>query len=169
MSDKKKLVVIDDDEGMCLMVKETLEATGEFEVTTTSDPAQAENLIRQSSPQAILLDVVMPKRKGTDIIAAIKKDEALKGIPIIVVSGKGEMVYDKKKKEFKWTPNNPAVKERGTLPDVKGAEALAQAYGVSDYLAKPFTHQILVEVINEVIAKVAAKKKAAQDEPPAEI
>ena len=168
MADKKKIVLIDDDEGMCLMVKESLEATGAFEVATTSDPTQAENLIRQLVPQVILLDIVMPKLKGPDIIKAIKKDDALKKIPIIVVSGRGEMIYDKKKKEFHWQPNNPMVKERGTLPDVKGAEALAQAYGVNDYIAKPFTNQILTEVINEVIAK--AQKKAAQDEaPPPEI
>lgn len=162
MADKKKVVLMDDDEGMCLMVKETLEATGEFEVATTCDPTQAENLIRQTSPQVILLDVVMPKRKGTEIIAAIKKNEEFKKIPIIVISGKGEMIYDKKKKEFKWTPNNPMVKERGALPEAKGAEALAQAYGASDYISKPFTTQILIEVINEIIAKF--QKKAVQDE-----
>lgn len=88
------MVIIDDDEGMCLMVKETLEAGGEFTVTTTSDPTPAENLIRQSTPDVILLDIVMPKRKGTEIITALKKDDALKGIPIIVVSGKGEVVND---------------------------------------------------------------------------
>ena len=164
MADKKKIVVIDDDPGLCLMVKETLEATGEFEVATTSNPMEAESAIRQATPDIVLLDIVMPQRKGVDIIAALKKDDNLKKTPIIVVSGKGEMVYDKKKHEFKWTPNSPLVKERGTLPDAKSAEALAQAYGVNDYISKPFTNQILVDVIKELLAKIE-KKKAAEDGP----
>ena len=166
MGNKKKVVVIDDEPEFCHMVKEVLEATGEYVVVTTSDPSQAENTIRQATPDLILLDVVMPKRKGPDIIAAIKKDEALKRIPIIVISGKGEMIYDKKKHDFKWTPNNPVVKERGTLPDMKGAEALAEAYGVMDYIAKPFPNQILIDVVKDVMTKVQ-KKKSVEDAGPA--
>ena len=163
MSDKNKIVVIDDDQGLCLMVKATLEATGEYEVATTSNPLEAEQVISQATPDIILLDIVMPQRKGIDIIAAIKKNAAFQKIPIIVISGKGEMIYDTKKHEFKWTPNNPAVKDRGTLPDAKGAEALAAAYGVNDYISKPFTNQILMEVLKELIAKLQ-KKKAADEE-----
>jgi len=166
MSDKKKVVIIDDDEGACLMIKETLETGGEFEVTIVTDPKQAEGVIKQATPDVVLLDIVMPVRKGTEIIDAIKKDSDLKRIPIVVLSGKGEMIYDKKKKEFHWQPNNPAVKTRGTLPDAKGAEALAQAYGVTDYISKPFTHEILIEVLNETIAKVRKKKAADEDAPP---
>ena len=166
MSDKKRVVVIDDEPEFCHMVKEVLEATGEYEVAVTSDPLQAENVIRQAKPELLLLDIVMPKRKGTDIIDALRKDEALKRLPIVVVSGKGEMIYDKKKHDFKWTPNNPVVKERGKLPDVKGAEALSQAYGVTDYISKPFTNQILIDVLAEVFTKIY-KKKAADQEGPA--
>lgn len=166
MSDKKKIVVIDDEPEFCHMVKEVLEATGAYEVTSSSDPSQAENVIRQATPDLLLLDIVMPKRKGTDIIAALKNDDALKRLPIIVVSGKGEMIYDKKKHDFKWTPNNPVVKERGTLPDVKGAEALAQAYGVIDYISKPFTNQILIDVVGEVMAKIQKKKDADESKAP---
>ena len=149
-----------------MLIKEILEQTGEFEVASTSDPSQAEDVIRQCVPDIILIDIVMPKRRGTDVIAAIKKDETINKIPIIVVSGKGEMVYIPKKREFKWQPNNPAMKDRGSLPDVKGAEALAKTYGVDDYVAKPFNPQILIDVINEVIAK-ARKKNAVEAEPPA--
>ena len=168
MPAKKKVVAIDDAAEVCMLIKEILEGTGEFEVTTTSDPMQAENVIRQVMPDIILVDIVMPKRRGVEVIAAIKKDETIKRIPIVVVSGKGEMVFDKKKHIFHWQPNNPAVKDRGTLPEAKSAEALAQAYGVSDYVAKPFTTPILLEVINENIAKAQKKKAAQEDAPPIE-
>lgn len=165
MSDKKKVVVIDDEPDLCRMLKKNLEATGEFEVVTTSDPKQAESVISQALPDVVLLDIVMPTLKGTDIVAALKKNDVLKKIPIIVISGKGEMIYHEKKNEFKWEPNNPLAKGHGALPDAKSAEALAQAYGVTDYISKPFTNALLLEVVNDVIAK-ARKKKAAADEGP---
>lgn len=153
MSEKIKIVMIDDEQDLCFIVKANLEDTGNFEVTTTSNPLEAEEVIQRVRPDVILLDVVMPQRKGTDIIASMKKNPGMKAIPVIMVSGKGEMVYNKKKDEFKWMPNNPLVKERGDLPDVKGAEALAQAYGVVDYVSKPFATDLLIEVINQTVAK----------------
>lgn len=159
MSDKIKVVMIDDEEDLCFIVKANLEDTGRFEVATVSNPLQAEEVVRREQPEVVLLDVVMPQRKGTEVAAALKKDPALKTIPVIMVSGKGEMVYNKKKDEFRWMPNNPLVSQRGDLPEAKGAEALAQAYGVADYVSKPFTTDLLIEVITEVVNK--NKKRAA--------
>ena len=153
MGDKKKIVMIDDEPDLCLLVKESLEETGVFEVLTAVHAQEGENLIRQEKPDLILLDNIMPTKKGSEIVKDLKKDEATKNIPIIMVSGKGEMVYSKKKNQFQWQPNNPSVKNQGELPDGKNASALSEAYGVDDYIAKPFTTELLVDVINEVMKR----------------
>ncbi len=160
MADVKKLLMIDDEEDLCFIVKANLEDTGQFEVITLSDPTRAEETVKAQKPDVILLDVVMPQRKGTEVVEALKKDPATKAIPIIMVSGKGEMVYNRKKDEFKWMPNNPLVANRGEMPDAKGAEALAEAYGVADYVSKPFTTDLLLEVINDVLKKTQKRKPA---------
>lgn len=157
MSDVVKIVMIDDEPDLCTVVKENLEETGRFTVAALSDPLQAEEFIRMNTPDVILLDVVMPQREGPDIVRALKKDPELKRIPVIIVSGKGEMVYNKKKEEFKWLPNSPLVKSRGDLPDIKGAEALAEFYGVADYLSKPFTTDILIQVLEDVLSRYRKK------------
>ena len=162
MADKIKLVMIDDEQDLCAMVKTNLEDTGEFEVLTCSDPKQAEAFVRQHMPSIILMDVVMPGLKGSEIATALKKSPDTKKIPIIIVSGKGEMIFDRKKNEFKWQPNNPLAKQRGQLPDAKGAEALAAAYQVDDYISKPFTTELLLEVIKDVLARY--RKAPAEDE-----
>lgn len=162
MPEKIRIVMIDDEEELCQLVKANLEDKGEFQVATSTNPEQAENFIRQQNPDLILLDNIMPKRKGSEIVKTLKKDEATRRIPIIMISGKGEMVYNRKKGEFKWVPNNPVVRDRGPLPDVKGAEALAQAYGVDDYVSKPFTTDILVEVIQDVLKR---KRKPTEEKP----
>lgn len=164
MSEKKKVVFIDDDTGLCLMVKEKLEASGAYEVTTLTNPAQAEAVIRQVRPDVLMIDVVMPGRKGPEIIAVMRKDPEFKSLPIIVISGKGEMVFNPKKDEFKWEPNSRIVKERGTLPEGKGAEALAAAYGVNDYISKPFTSDILLQVLADVLASTRKRSPSEEDQ-----
>lgn len=155
MADPKKIVMIDDEEFLCSLVKQKLEENGKYHVETVSDATQALGFIREQQPDLILLDIVMPGVSGTQIIDGLKSDGALKAVPVIVVSGKGEMVYDKRKHDFKWEPNSPIVKGRGELPEGKSAEALSQAYGVADYVAKPFTMELLESVVDEVMAKYA--------------
>lgn len=163
MSDKKKILMIDDEKDLCELVKANLEDTGYFEVTTLSNPHDAEKVVAQVVPDLILMDVVMPARKGNEIVQALKKNDATKKIPVIMVSGKGEMVFNKGKNEFKWLPNNPLAKQRGDLPEAKGSEALAEAYGVADYVAKPFTTDLLVEVINEVLKRTGKTSAPPED------
>jgi len=161
MADKIKVAMIDDEMDLCLLVKGNLEETGEFTVVASADPQNAEQFIKQELPDVVLLDNVMPDRMGSEIAKLLKKDETTRRIPIIMVSGKGEMVYNKKKQDFQWIPNNPLAQKRGKLPEVKGSEALAGAYGVDDYISKPFATEVLVDVIKEVLK---AKKKVPKEQ-----
>ncbi len=163
MSEKTKIVMVDDESDLCLLVKGNLEETGEFEVVTTADPAQAENLCRSQLPALILLDNVMPGKKGSDIVKALKKDSVTKDIPIVMVSGKGEMIFSKKKGQFQWQPNNPAALARGEIVEGKDPESLARAYGVDDYISKPFTTEVLVQVIKDVLEKARKRKEASEE------
>lgn len=163
MSDKSKIVLIDDEADLCLLVKGNLEGTGEFEVVATSDPLQAENLCRSEQPDLILLDNVMPGRKGSDIVKTLKKDDTTKNIPIIMISGKGEMIFSRKKGQFQWQPNNPVAQARGEVVEGKNPEALAQAYGVDDYVSKPFTTEVLAQVIKDVLEKAKKRREAAEE------
>ncbi len=159
-----KILCIDDEPDLLAMMKEKLDATGEFTVTTSTDPKNAENLVKEIQPDLILLDNIMPGRNGSDIAKQLKKkDSEFRRIPIIIVSGKGEFVYQRKSHEFKWMPNNPIVKTRGPLPDVRGAEALAKAFGVDDYVAKPFTMEVLIQVIKEVYQRTRKVEEKVEE------
>ena len=162
MSEKIRVVMIDDEEPLCVVVKANLEDTGEFDVVYITDPKEAETTVEKENPDIIILDNIMPGRNGVDIIKDFKsKGGDLASVPIIMVSGKGEMVYNDKKDEFKWMPNNPAAQGAGNFPDGKSAEALSEAYGVDDYISKPFTTDLMVEVIKSVLQR---KRKTKTDE-----
>ncbi|MFH1767661.1 MAG: response regulator [Candidatus Omnitrophota bacterium] len=151
MEGKIKIVVIDDERDICLLIKENLEITGRFAVITTSSPLEAEQLCQQEQPDLILMDVVMPNRKGSDIVESLKKDPGTKRIPIIIMSGLGEMVYFKDKDKWSWLPNMPIVKERGEIIHEFNPNIAAQAYGVRAYIDKPFGAKRLIELIDEVL------------------
>jgi len=51
MGDKIKILIIDDEQDLCTMVKDNLEDTGEFEVATLTKPEEAEDAIRRENPQ----------------------------------------------------------------------------------------------------------------------
>ena len=161
-----KVLLFDDEPVLCEMLKTRLQANGEFSVVVSHTALGGEAMVAQENPDLIILDNVMPNRSGADLAKQLKKkDSEARKIPIIILSGKGEMVYQKKTNEFKWVPNNPVVKTRGQLPDIRGAEALANAYGVDDYVSKPFKMETLLEVIHEVLKKTC---KATEEEKPAE-
>lgn len=153
MEKKFKLVMIDDEADLCTLVKKNLEDTGEFDVVTSSNPLDAEKVIRREKPDLVMLDMVMPQRRGDDVLVGIKKDAALKNIPIILVSGRGEMVFNKEKNAFKWMPNNPLAREQGEMPNVRGTDGLRKAYDVEDYVSKPFETAILAKIIKEILSR----------------
>ncbi|MFA5259801.1 MAG: response regulator [Candidatus Omnitrophota bacterium] len=159
MGDKIKLLMVDDEKDLTMIMKSNLEFSGKFEVVASNDPLNVEELIEREKPNVILLDVVMPQRKGSEIAQALKQNLKTKDIPIIMVSGRGEMVYHKKQDNFKWEPNRRIVAERGTLPEGRSAEALSEAYGVDDYIAKPFSTELLIQVIEGVLEKKAQHLK----------
>jgi len=162
MAEKKKILIIDDEPDFCFLVKTNLEDTEEFEVVTSNNPEMAEDVIRNENPDLIILDNVMPKRQGSELVKDLKKNPDIHGIPIIMVSGRGEMVYIKGKDQFKWLPNSPVLKDRKDIVEGKNPETLSKAYGVDDYVAKPFSTEILIQVIHEVLEKIE-KKKGRED------
>ena len=83
----KKILIVDDSEGMVRIIQSVLEKEG-YSAIGISDPSQIEQTIDSEGPSLILLDVVMPERNGFQVCRTLKNSEAYKTIPIILVSGK---------------------------------------------------------------------------------
>jgi two-component system OmpR family response regulator len=88
---KKRILVVDDEEGITFMVKMSLEQTLDYEVMEENDPGHALATAREFKPDLILLDVMMPGMDGGDVAAQFKSDPTMRGIPIVyltaIVSG----------------------------------------------------------------------------------
>lgn len=162
MSDQMKIVVVDDDQGSCVFVKKILEKAGPYTVLTTTDPKTAQDLCLRENPDLIILDNVMPDIKGSHLVKVLRKDSRTKKTPIIMLTGKGEMVYTEEKEKFEWQPNTPVVKTRGELEEQKNPHSLPDAYGVDYYIPKPVNTQKFLEIINDIL--IAKGEKETLDE-----
>ena len=86
MPEKKKILLIDDEEDFCFFVRQNLESTGEFEVIIAHCGEEGINLAREKKPHLILLDIVMPKMCGEDVAAALINDPKTKNIPLVFLT-----------------------------------------------------------------------------------
>lgn len=85
----KTVLVIDDQPAALKMFQRYLSRTG-LEVIGVGDPAEALTAARGSQPALIILDVMMPRLDGWEVLQALKVDPALQSIPVIVCSAWAE-------------------------------------------------------------------------------
>jgi diguanylate cyclase (GGDEF)-like protein len=120
---KLKILVVDDDPDILDLLKVTLE--DEYQVTAASCGNEALEKIKKNLPDLLVLDYVLPDIHGPQICKIIRKDPLLLHLPVLMLTGKGE-VDDK----------------------VKGLEA-----GADDYMVKPFSPQELTARVRMLIRR----------------
>lgn len=82
-----RLLVVDDDPNVAEMVRQLLGDTG-YQIETAGDGEQALQLIQQAPPDAILLDLLMPRMDGFGLLGELSKSPQYKDIPIVVLTAK---------------------------------------------------------------------------------
>jgi DNA-binding response OmpR family regulator len=122
MSEGPLVLCADDDEDILSLVSLRLRRAG-FDVATASDGDEAIEIARDRRPALAVLDVMMPRRTGYEVLAELRRDEALRDIKVILLSAR--------------------VQESDVT---RGLEAGADAY-----LAKPFKAQDLVAKVQELL------------------
>ena len=80
----KKILVAEDEEVLLNVLKDRFEAEG-WEVTTARDGEEAVESIKKTRPDLVLLDLLMPKKDGFEVLKEIRGDPEFKTLPIIVV------------------------------------------------------------------------------------
>ena len=84
--DAKTVLVVDDDPDAREFLSTVLQDNG-FAVITANDGTEAIEVIEQSPPDLITLDITMPEKSGVAVYRRLKEDEQFKAIPVIVVTG----------------------------------------------------------------------------------
>jgi CheY-like chemotaxis protein len=96
----KKILLVEDEEIMVDLLQRKLSREG-YEVFVARDGEEGLRKMREMDPKPdlVLLDIIMPKMGGFEVMEEMKKDESLKNIPVIVISNSGQPVeLDRAKK-----------------------------------------------------------------------
>ncbi len=118
---KKKILVVDDEEGIRLLYKEELEEEGyDVELATTGEEA-LEKLSKDSDVDLVLLDIKMPGMDGVEVLRSIK--ERWKNLPVVLCTA-----YPHYKQEFGTWASDAYVVKSSDLRELKDV--------IKDVLAK---------------------------------
>ncbi len=91
MSEKKRVLVVDDEPDFAAIVKGNLEKEG-FEIEIAYNGVEALEKVTANPPDAIVLDVMMPEKDGYEVCAELKKDEKYTDIPIVMLTAVADHV-----------------------------------------------------------------------------
>ena len=83
--DKKKILIIEDDEAVSLMYQTKFAQDG-FVVLTAKDGAQGMALAIEEEPDLIVLDILMPELDGFSVLRQLRANESTKNIPIVILT-----------------------------------------------------------------------------------
>ena len=120
----KKILVIDDEPHILLMVSQRLKAN-HYQVSTALSGEQGLKRIASDAPDLVLLDHVMPDMDGDEVLDRLKKDPATQKIPVVMFTA--------------------------DVKEVKAAEYIER--GAVDCIFKPFSAEDLIARIGKILSK----------------
>ena len=124
MSKATRILVVEDNAGNRAVVSSLLRSRG-FEVVEANDGEQALAVIAEQSIELVMLDLMMPKLSGYDVIENLKSNEATASIPVIILTVRDE--------------ENDIIEGY-------------QKYSCDYYITKPFSSSKLLNAIQTVLS-----------------
>lgn len=89
MVKKKKILVAEDDRFLLKVYSGKLEQAG-YAVVTSNDGVEALRKAHEIKPDLMLIDMIMPKKNGFDVLLELKGDPETASIPVIILSSLGQ-------------------------------------------------------------------------------
>ena len=123
-----KFLIVDDFSTMRRIVRGLLKEIGHANAEEAEDGAVALNMLKNGKFDFVVSDINMPNMNGFDLLNAIKKDDALKHLPVLMVTAEA------RKEDI-----------------VRAAQE-----GAAGYIVKPFTKATLEEKVQKIMQKLAA-------------
>ncbi|MBN1865933.1 response regulator [Candidatus Sumerlaeota bacterium] len=122
----KTVVIVEDDADSARVLRVTLERDG-CKVFATTDGINGLELIKKHVPDAVVIDIKVPRMNGYEICTTLQSDEKLNAIPIMVITGLIEEATDERDREW------------------------CERLGVADFMSKPFEPEDFSQRIRKML------------------
>jgi len=127
-----RIIVIDDEQDVCEVLREVLERAG-FEVETAASSDDGLELLRNNGADIVITDIIMPGKDGVETVNDIRKE--FPNTRVIVISGGGNVI--------------PMEHEQSAT---RASDNLASTTGADVTLTKPFDRREILDAVKELIA-----------------
>ena len=117
-----KVMVVDDAYADLMLMESILKSAG-HDVVSLQDGEALEERMSVERPDMLLLDIVMPKRNGFELLRALRRDDRIRTTPVVLVSSKNQ----------------------------ESDRAWGKRQGADDYLTKPFTSRELLTMVGRFV------------------
>jgi two-component system alkaline phosphatase synthesis response regulator PhoP len=121
-TDKKKVLIVDDEQGIRRLVREILNKN--YVVIEAQNGEEAVSMAHNQRPDLILMDLMMPRMDGLTACSVIKKDLVTSAIPVVMLTAIAHGLNRK----------------------------LAENVAADAYMTKPFTSQVLLGTVAQLLA-----------------
>ena len=128
MATPMKFLIVDDFSTMRRIVRNLLKEIGHADADEAEDGAIALNKLKNGGFQFVVTDINMPNMNGFELLEAIKSDDKLKSLPVLMVTAEA------RKEDI-----------------IRAAQG-----GAAGYIVKPFTKATLEEKLQKILQKMAA-------------
>ena len=125
---KARILIVEDEPNIVESLSFILRRAG-FEVDTVTDGAEALDRVRRQAFEVLVLDIMLPGMNGLDVLKAIRSDQTLSSLPVVVLTAKGQ------------------ANDRRT----------AEAIGASAFITKPFSNADVVERVSRLAEGAAPR------------
>lgn len=134
MSQKKKIILIEDEEDIAALIRLQAEISG-YKLLVETDGINGFRAIEREKPDLVILDIMLPGQNGFDVCRKIKSHSELRNIPVIILTAKAE-----------------------ELDVVLGLEL-----GADDYITKPFSPKVLFSRAKAVMRRGKEVEKSPKN------
>ena len=130
---KPKILIVDDEPDVVQLIEYNLKSAG-YDVITATDGQDALQQARASSPDLIILDLMLPEVDGLDVCKILRRDAGTAGIPIVMLTAKAS----------------------------ETDRVLGLELGADDYVTKPFSPRELVLRVKRLLRSESTKQDNAE-------
>jgi len=129
-----RVLVIDDDPDVLLLCRVNLAHAG-HEVLMALDAERGLEIVREEQPDVIVLDLMLPRRDGFDVMEELTADGTMREVPVLLLTARA-----------------------GWEDRVRGLQA-----GATEYLTKPFAPTTLTEALQRAHGMSAGERQASRE------
>ena len=160
----QKILIINDDEALTNAIQTKLQING-YTAIAAYNGAEGLEKVESERPNLILLDMTMPKKNGFEVLEALRTNNELKTIPVIIISNSGEVIEIEKAKilgvkdyliEADFSPDDVLNKIQNVLGPGDAKKKTEESNGIKILLVEDehFLRDILAQKLSDVGYKV---------------